>query len=104
MFIECVTFADSVLAHTHPYSVMSLCDPIDCNLLGSSVYRISQARILEWVAIPSFRDLRDAGIEPESPAFPVSSAMQVDSLLLSHQRSPSVLHRCCLVAKSWLTL
>ena len=32
-------------------SVVSLCDPIDCNLLGSSVYGILQARILEWVAI-----------------------------------------------------
>ena len=28
-----------------------LCDPMDCSLLGSSVHGISQARILEWVAI-----------------------------------------------------
>ena len=28
-----------------------LCDPMDCSLPGSSVYGISQARILEWVAI-----------------------------------------------------
>ena len=27
------------------------CDPMDCSLTGSSVYRILQARILEWVAI-----------------------------------------------------
>ena len=27
------------------------CDPMDCSLPGSSVHRISQARILEWVAI-----------------------------------------------------
>ena len=27
------------------------CDPMDCNLPGSSVHRISQARILEWVAV-----------------------------------------------------
>ena len=26
-------------------------DPMDCSLLGSSVHRILQARILEWVAI-----------------------------------------------------
>ena len=31
------------------------CNPIDCNLPGSSVYGISQARILEWVAISSSR-------------------------------------------------
>ena len=29
----------------------TLCDPIDCSLPGSSVHGISQARILEWVAI-----------------------------------------------------
>ena len=34
----------------------------------SSVRGISQARILEWVAIPSPGDLPDPGIEPESPA------------------------------------
>ena len=28
-----------------------LCDPMDCNLLDSSVHEILQARILEWVAI-----------------------------------------------------
>ena len=28
-----------------------LCDPMDCNLPGSSVHRILQTRILEWVAI-----------------------------------------------------
>ena len=26
----------------------ALCDLMDCNLLGSSVHGISQARILEW--------------------------------------------------------
>ena len=29
----------------------TLCDPIDCSLPGSSVHWISQARILEWLAI-----------------------------------------------------
>ena len=29
----------------------TLCDPVDCSLPGSSVRGISQARILEWVAI-----------------------------------------------------
>ena len=31
------------------------CNPIDCSPLGYSVYGISQARILEWVAISSCR-------------------------------------------------
>ena len=32
-----------------------LCDSMDCSLPGSSVHGILQARILEWVAISSFR-------------------------------------------------
>ena len=31
------------------------CGPMDCSPPGSSVHRILQARILEWVAVPSFR-------------------------------------------------
>ena len=31
-------------------SWLTLCDPMDCSLPGSSVHGISQARILEWVA------------------------------------------------------
>ena len=29
------------------------CNPMDCSLPGSSVHEILQARILEWIAIPS---------------------------------------------------
>ena len=29
----------------------TLCDPLDCSLLGSSIHGIFQARVLEWVAI-----------------------------------------------------
>ena len=32
-------------------SCLTLCDPVDCSLPGSSVHGILQARILEWVAI-----------------------------------------------------
>ena len=32
-------------------SCLILCNPMDCSLPGSSVHGISQARILEWVAI-----------------------------------------------------
>ena len=34
---------------------LTLCDPMDCSLPGSSVHGILQARILDWVAIPSSR-------------------------------------------------
>ena len=49
-------------------SCLTLCDPVDCSLPGSSVHGISQARILEWVAISSSRDLPNPGIQPASPA------------------------------------
>ena len=32
-------------------SCLTLCDPVDCSLPGSSVHGILQERILEWVAI-----------------------------------------------------
>ena len=31
---------------------LTLCDPVDCSLPGSSVHGILQARILEWVVMP----------------------------------------------------
>ena len=34
---------------------LTLCDPMDCSPPGSSVMGILQARILEWVAMPSSR-------------------------------------------------
>ena len=47
---------------------LTLCDPVDCSPLGSSVGRILQARILEWVAMSPPGNLPDSGVEPESPA------------------------------------
>ena len=55
-------------------SCPTLCDPMDCNLQGSSIHGIFQARVLEWVAFPSPGDLPDPGIEPRSPA------LQADTL------------------------
>ena len=34
---------------------LTLCDPMNCNPPGSSVHAISQARLLEWLAVPSSR-------------------------------------------------
>ena len=54
---------------------LTLCDPMDCSLSGSSVHGIFQARVLEWIAISfSPGDLPDPGIEPGSPA------LQADAL------------------------
>ena len=65
-------------------SCLTLCDPIDCSLPGSLVHEISQARILEWVAIPLPGDLPDPAIKHVPPK------LQVDSLLLSHLGNPSL--------------
>ena len=47
-----------------------LCDPMDHSLPGSSVHGILQARIVEWVAIHSSRDLPAPEIKPESLTSP----------------------------------
>ena len=46
---------------------LTLCDPMDCSTPpGPSIHGILQARIQEWVAMPSPRDLPNPGIEPVS--------------------------------------
>ena len=40
---------------SHFSHVLSLCEPMDCSPLGSSVHGILQAWILKWVAMPSSR-------------------------------------------------
>ena len=57
----------------------SLCDPVDYTVHG-----ILQARILEWVAFPFFRDLPNPGIEPKSPT------LQADSLPAESQGKPLI--------------
>ena len=38
-------------------SCLTICDPMDCSLPGSSVHGIFQARVLEWGAI-AFSELK----------------------------------------------
>ena len=45
-------------------SCPTLCDPMDCSPPGSSVYEISQARILEWLSFPLPVDLPYPEIKP----------------------------------------
>ena len=51
-------------------SCPALCNPMDCNLSGSSVHEILPARILEWTAISSSRGSSQPGTEPTSPLSP----------------------------------
>ena len=50
------------------HSCPTLCNPIDYTVHGSL-----QARILEWVTIPSPRDLPNPGVELRSLALQVGS-------------------------------
>ena len=63
MYFECISLGMGPLFHykfSHVcvlscFSCVRLCDTVDCSPLGSSVYGILQARILEWVAMVSSR-------------------------------------------------
>ena len=52
-----------------PQSCPTLCSPIDYSLPGSYVHGISQARILEWLPLPTPSNLPDPGIKPTSLQF-----------------------------------
>ena len=52
-------------------SCLTLCSPMDCSPPGYSVHGILQARSLEWVAMPSSKDLPNPGIQPVSLISPV---------------------------------
>ena len=58
-FLECLSFYMEV-SSLGMCLVAQLCptlgDPMDCSLPGSSVPRLSQVRILEWVAVSFSRD------------------------------------------------
>ena len=66
----CVCVCARVCVHTHIQSCLTLCNPTDCSLLGSSVHGIFQARMQELAAIAYSRGSSDPGIKRASIAFP----------------------------------
>ena len=66
----------------------TLCDPMDSSHPGSSVHGISQAEHWCGLPFPTPGDIPNPGIELVSL---VSPALQMDSLLWSHQGSPIML-------------
>ena len=56
-------------------SYPTLCNPMDCSPPGSSVHRIFQKRILEWIAISYSRWFSDPGMEPTSLVSPPLAGM-----------------------------
>ena len=59
---------------------LTLYNPIDCSLLGSSVHWILQARILECVAMPSPGTLPNPGIKPASLSLALAPPGKLKSL------------------------
>ena len=61
--VKKVFFTDKIIYTENPMCLcakslqlcLTLCEPMDCSPQGSSVHEILQARILEWVAMPSSR-------------------------------------------------
>ena len=65
-------------------SCLTLCDPVDCSPPGSSVHGISQARILEWVAI-----LLCVKLEKSGSWLPgVLSLLRVSETSIDHPQQP----------------
>ena len=67
-------------------SCLTLCDPMDCSLLGSSVHGDSPGKVLEWVTMPSSR-----GSFPPRDGTQVSRNCRQILYWLSHQGSPRIL-------------
>ena len=54
-------------------SCLTLCDPLNCSPPVSSVHGILQARILEWIALPSSSESSWPGVQTwVSPGFAAS--------------------------------
>ena len=72
-------------------SCPTLCNPMECSSPDSSVHGILQARILEWAACPSPRDLPDPGIKPHLLYL---LHWQVGSLPLAPPEKPNMSNTC----------
>ena len=79
-----------VLGALGAQSCLTLCDPMDCSPPGSSVHGISQARILQWVAISSFRE--SSRPRDQSRVSCISPHWQANSLPLAPP-GKSIYHR-----------
>ena len=72
--LACVHMCACVRAHvcvcSGAKSCPTFCDLVDCSLPGPSVHGISQASILEWVAMSFCREFPHPGIKPACPVSP----------------------------------
>ena len=80
-----ISFSNACMHAKSLQSCLTLCDPMDSSPPGSSVHRILQARILEWVAISFSRGSSQPRDQTWSPA------LQVDSLLFEPPGSQALI-------------
>ena len=105
-------------------SCLTLCDPMNCSPPGSSVNRILQARILEWVAIPFSRGsswLRDrthisyvrqthspnmswnaVSFVPQVAVYPYLLEVSWIKCPIQQKIVCNVIHGCCCFSHIWL--
>ena len=96
---------DGLPFHAPAQSYPTLSNPMDCSLLGSSVHRISQAKILEWIAISSFKGSSPSGDRTLSSCitggFFAQGALEkpwvsiISNISNYHQLFPSILFITC---------
>ena len=70
-------------------SCLTLSDPMDCSLWGSSIHGIFQARVLDWVAVFFSRGSHRPRNEPGSPALQADDFTLWATGKLQPQRKPS---------------
>ena len=87
----------------------TFCDPMDCSPPGSSVHGILQARILEWVAMPSSRGSSQARDWTQVSCtagglFTIWTTREAHKLPEGRERQQQVpVMRTCLVVQWWRT-
>ena len=89
-------FLFKFLTYINAQTCLTLCDPMDCSLLGSSVHGIFQARVLEWVGISFSRgssQLRE----------PASLELQADTLPSEPPRKPQNIRRLLLIIEDQIS-
>ena len=79
------TYKQSIVKVAESY--LTLCDPSDCSLPGSSVHGILQARILEWVAYPFSRGFLSQGSNQG-----LLNYRQIQTCMCAHARTHTHTH------------
>ena len=86
-------------------SCPTLSDPMDCNLPGSSVHGVFQAKVLEWVAISFSSNAGDPGSIPGSGRSPgEGNGLQYSCLENSMNWGASWRPTVQVLAKCWTRL